>query len=164
MPKTPEEEEPKVAELGKKYELPEPILKMLEKGAEAQSQLEVVGKRLMSLEEERATEKFEKRASEVGSHLPGKGLGSILKNASQGMDKAQYEALETTLRAANELVSKSNLFSEVGHSGAQAEGSSKGEFEALAESIQKSKNVTIQKARLEAAKQNPGLYAAAQSE
>lgn len=50
-------------------------------------------------------------------------FGPLLKSASEKLSKEEYEALETRLRAANEQVSKSNLFKEAGIGGDPKPGS-----------------------------------------
>lgn len=85
-------------------------------------------------------------------------LGKFLKSASESMGPEAFKTFEALLKGANDAVKKSGLLSELG-SGLGGDGNASSELEAIAKSLkEKDPKLTIQKARLEAAKLNPELY------
>lgn len=77
--------------------------------------------RLEKLEDERLTDAFQKRAETLPQISKDRAsLGTLLKRASLKLDKADFDALEMLLKAANEQIQKGSLFSETGSSGATA--------------------------------------------
>jgi hypothetical protein len=73
--------------------------------------------RIEKLEDERLSEQFTKRAESLPQIGKARDLGVLLKRASQKLDKADFEQLETVLKAANERIEKGSLFSQTGATG-----------------------------------------------
>jgi hypothetical protein len=102
---------------------PEDVFKGLSPEARARvEKLEAESKasrdRVEKLEDERLTEQFTKRAEALPNVGTDRGkVAKLLKVASQKLEKADFEELETMLKAANEQIEKGQLFATHGSGG-----------------------------------------------
>lgn len=106
-----------------KADLPEAVRARLEKleKAEAEASERLAKAEAVAKEERdrRITREFVAKAEEEFSHVPGSpsDLGSLLKSASEKFSKEEFEALETTLKAADKQIEVGGVFAELGKSG-----------------------------------------------
>lgn len=72
----------------------------------------------------RLTKEFITKAEKLdGLTIKAEDFGPILKSASEKLDKAEFEALETVLKASSEQIKKGDLFTEAGAGGVPPAGS-----------------------------------------
>jgi hypothetical protein len=117
------------------------------------------------LEELETREKVAKKVEQVRKdcpNLPGmtpEKLAKTLISAESSLNKDEYAELEQSLFAASTVIGKSAAFVEVGVGGADG-GSPEQKIEAIAKGLKKADpKLTIEKAKLQAAVENPQLYA-----
>jgi hypothetical protein len=160
--------EGEIAEL-KKAKPPEPedVLKGLTPEArtiveKAQKDAAAATERVAKLEDENQTRIFVAKAAELPNlNKASKELGTLLKACAHKLEKPEFEALETLLKAANEQIAKGKLFGTAG-----TDGTGEADGDTAAAIVEKratalvadSKAKNMQEARDMAWKENPALW------
>lgn len=118
-------------------------------------------KRLDHIEAKAEREAFEKAAAAL-PYIPGLDVpefGRVLKAASHGLEKADYEKLVKSLEAANTAIEQSELLKDYGSGASGIPGSAVNKIEAIAKSIVEKDSCSKSDAILKALEQHPELYA-----
>lgn len=154
----------KLVELEKKE--PVDVLKGLTPEAKAlvekaQRDANEASERIQKLEDENLTREYIAKAEKLPLLAKSaKDLGVLLKTAFRKLDKADYEALETLLKAANEQIDKGKVFGIVGgngngHSADTAYGEARSRAQEL---VTKGEAKTIEQGVSLVFKRDPALY------
>lgn len=85
-------------------------------------------------------------------------FGAVLKSLAEKAPE-EYQKVEAMLKAADETVSKSALFGEIGRTGSGAAPTAFGKVEQMAAEIAKSEGITKEKAITKIMREHPDLYA-----
>jgi hypothetical protein len=88
-------------------------------------------------------------------------FGPVLKAAAKKLEKSEFDAIYTALKAANEFIGKNNqLAKELGVGGEDLSGEPAAQLDALAKQmVQKDTSITYAKAYTLACEQHPDIYA-----
>jgi hypothetical protein len=142
--------------------LPAPVRTQLLKQQRESAEAVKIAK---SLQEEKATDKFEKQARSL-VNLPGvsAATATVLRK-SHDADPEAYEDLFKVLKAADNAIGASGLWREIGTGQGDTAGSASGSIEALAKSLmEKDPTLTSAAAIEKAAMENPELASQHRSE
>ena len=127
---------------------------------EAIEKRDLLEKRVAELEDEKDAARFLEISKSMDA-IPGKTdeRAKLLQSVSKKLDAKTYAVVEKMLRDASETIAKSAGLEEIGSSAAVT-GNAKERLEAIAKSLRESDpKLTAAKAKVQAAKQNPELYA-----
>ena len=146
--------------VAKSASIPEEIQKRMDTLEKRNQDLET---QLKKQNDEAKNKEFIAKASSYTSlGMKADEIGPVLKRMAE-LDPEGYAKIEATLAAANEQISKGDLFKEAGSDGVGESDITK-RVEGMAKEIQKRENCTIEKARTIVYKENPEMYTAYQNE
>ena len=166
-PKKPveKEAEPVVEEpVSKEMELAKQLEESRIQKEALMKELEEFKKQAEVMKEAEITKEFIEKAAVDMKHVPtvsAANFGPVLKAASKKLEKSEFDAIYTALKAANEFIGKnSQLTKELGVGGEDLSSEPAAQLDAIAKSLQeKDGSITYAKAYTLACEKNPQIYA-----